>query len=74
MLTYSLPLGRVKGHSRAGAGRGWDDPRSSLFADLMQLTQWWFTHKSTLPGYIFENVPPLGDTRKKVLEDGEYIH
>lgn len=63
-----------QGHSRAGAGRGLDDPRSSLFADLMRLTQWWFTHQATPPGYIFENVPPLGDTRTKVLEAGQYIH
>ena len=40
----------------------------------MQLTQWWFTYQSTLPRYIFENVPPLGDTKKKVLENGDYIH
>jgi len=63
-----------QGHSRAGAGRGLDDPRSSLFADLMRLTQWWFTHQASPPGYIFENVPPLGDTRTKVREDGQYIH
>ncbi|HEY9806811.1 MAG TPA: DNA cytosine methyltransferase [Candidatus Obscuribacterales bacterium] len=63
-----------QGHSRAGAGRGLDDPRSSLFADLMRLTQWWFTHQAAPPGYIFENVPPLGDSRTKVLEDGQYIN
>ena len=34
-----------QGHSRAGTGQGLDDPRSSLFADLMRLTQWWFTHQ-----------------------------
>ena len=62
-----------QGHSRAGAGRGLDDPRSSLFADLIRLTQWWFTHQATPPGYIFENVPPLGDSRSKVREDGQYI-
>ena len=63
-----------QGHSRAGSGRGLDDPRSGLFADLLRLLQWWMTHQSTPPGYIFENVPPLGDTRVKVLEDGAYIH
>jgi site-specific DNA-cytosine methylase len=62
-----------QGHSRAGAGQGLNDPRSSLFADLMRLTQWWFTHQSTPPGYIFENVPSLGDTRQKVVNDGKYI-
>jgi hypothetical protein len=40
----------------------------------MRLTQWWYTHQSTLPGYIFENVPLLGDTRQKVVTDGEYIN
>jgi site-specific DNA-cytosine methylase len=44
-------------HSRAEIGQGLDDPRSSLFADLMRLIQWWFTHQSTPPGYIFKNVP-----------------
>lgn len=63
-----------QGHSRAGSGRGLDDPRSGLFADLVRLIQWWTTHQSTPPGYIFENVPPLGDTRVKVHEDGAYIH
>jgi hypothetical protein len=63
-----------QGHSRAGSGRGLDDPRSGLFADLLRLIQWWITHQSTPPGYIFENVPPLGDTRAKVREDGAYIH
>jgi len=63
-----------QGHSRAGSGRGLDDPRSGLFADLLQLIQWWSTHQSTPPGYIFENVPPLGDTRTKVREDSTYIH
>ena len=62
-----------QGHSRAGSGRGLDDPRSGLFADLLRLIQWWSTHQSTPPGYIFENVPPLGDTRTKVREDGVYI-
>ena len=63
-----------QGHSRAGSGRGLDDPRSGLFADLLRLIQWWITHQSMPPGYIFENVPPLGDTRAKVREDGAYIH
>ena len=57
-----------------GSGRGLDDPRSGLFADLLRLIQWWITHQSMLPGYIFENVPPLGDTLAKVREDGAYIH
>ena len=35
--------------------------------------QWWFTHQPTLPGYIFENVPLLGDSRDKVLEGGHYV-
>jgi site-specific DNA-cytosine methylase len=63
-----------QGHSRAGTGQSLDDPRSSLFADLMRLTQWWFTHQSSPPGYIFENVSSLDDTRQKVVKDGEYIN
>ena len=71
-----LPIAgwRCQGHSQASAGRGLDDPRSSLFVMLMPITQWWFTQQSTPPGYIFESMPPLGDTRKKVLEDAQYIH
>jgi hypothetical protein len=63
-----------QGHSRAGTAQGLDDPRSNLFADLMRLTQWWFIHQSTPPWYIFENVPLLGDTRQKMVKDGEYIN
>ena len=63
-----------QGHSRAGRGNGLDDLRSGLFADLLRLIQWWTTHQSMPPGYIFENVPPLGDTRAKVREDNAYIH
>ena len=40
----------------------------------MGLTQWWFSHQPTRGRYILENVPPLGDTRKNILEDGKYIH
>lgn len=63
-----------QGHSRAGSGRGLDDPWLGFFADLLRLIQWWITHQSTPLGYIFENVPPLRDTRTKVREDGAYIH
>ena len=36
--------------------------------------QWWFSHQPSLLGYIFENVPLLGDSRDKVLEDSHYVH
>ena len=61
-------------HSRAGTRQGLDDTSSSLFADLMRLIQCWITHQSTPPGYNFENVPLLDDTRHKVVKDGEYIN
>ena len=35
--------------------------------------QWLFSHQPTPLGYIFENVPLLGDSRDKVLEGGHYI-
>ena len=63
-----------QGHSRAGVGRGLEDPRSSLFWDLIRLMQWWFSHQPTPLEYIFENVPLLGDSRDKVLEGGHYVH
>ena len=51
-------------HSRAGADQGLEDPRSSLFWDLIRLMQWWFS---------FKNVPLLGDSHDKVLESGHYV-
>ena len=62
-----------QGHSRAGAGGGLDDPRSSLFWDLIRLMQWWYSHQSSPLGYIFENVPMLGDSRDKVLEGDHFV-
>ena len=62
-----------QGHSLAGAGRGSEDPKSSLFWDFIRLMQWWFTHQPTPPRYIFENVPLLEDSRDKVLEGGHYV-
>ena len=62
-----------QGHSCARAGRGLEDPRSNLFWDLIRLIQWWFSHQPTPPGYIFENVPLLEDSRDKVLEGGHYV-
>ena len=35
--------------------------------------QWWFSHQSSPPGYIFENVPLLGDSQDKVLEGRHYV-
>jgi hypothetical protein len=40
----------------------------------MRLTKWWYTYQSTPPGYIFENVPKLGDIRSKMVNDGGYIN
>jgi hypothetical protein len=34
--------------------------------------QWWFAHQPFSLGYIFENVPLLGDSRDKVLEGRHY--
>ena len=46
---------------------------SSLFWDLIRLIQWWFAHQHSPPGYIFENVPLLGDSRDKVLEGQHFV-
>jgi hypothetical protein len=62
-----------QGHSRAGAGGRLEDPRSSLFWDLIRLMQWWYFHQSSPPAYIFENVPVLGDSRDKVLAGDHYV-
>ena len=70
LLIVSWPC---QGHSHAGAGHGLNDPRSNLFWELMRIMDWWFKHQSTPVGYILENVPPLGDTRSKVVEDGQYL-
>ena len=34
---------------------------------------WWFFHQPSLPRYIFENVPLLGDSRDKVSESKHYV-
>ena len=62
-----------QGHSNAGAGRGLEDPRSSIFWDLIRLMQWWFSHQLTPLGCIFKNVPLLGHSWNKVLEGGHYV-
>ena len=62
-----------QGHSRAGAGQGLEDPRYSLIWDLIQLMQWWFAHQPSPPGYIFKNVPLLGDFWDKVLGGRLYV-
>ena len=46
---------------------------SNIFWDLIRLMQWWFAHQHFSPGYIFENVPLLEDSRDKVLESRHYI-
>ena len=35
--------------------------------------QWWFAHQHSPPGYIFENIPLLGDYRDKLLEGRHYV-
>ena len=42
-----------QGHSQTGNGRGLDDSRLGLSADLLRLVQWWTTHQSMPPEYIF---------------------
>ena len=49
-----------QGHSRAGLGKGLQDPRSCLFWELLRLLRWWQRMLATPVGYILENVPPLG--------------
>ena len=62
-----------QGHSRVGAGGGLEDPKSSLFKDLIRPMQWWYFHQSSPLRYIFENIPLLGDSRDKVLEGDHYV-
>ena len=70
LLSASWPC---QGHSRAGGGHELDDPRSNLFWELMWIMDWWFKHQSTPLGYIMENVPPLSDTRSKVVDPGRAL-
>ena len=62
-----------QGHLRARAGGRLEDLMSSLFWDHIRLMQWWYSLQSFPLGYIFENIPLLGDSRKKVLEGDHYI-
>ena len=59
-----------QGHTRARTCQCLEDPRSTLFWDLMQ---WWFSHQSFFTRYIFDNVPLLGNFWDKVLEGGHYV-
>ena len=58
-----------QGHSRAGLGRGLQDPRSGLFWELLRLLRWWQRMQATPVGYILENVPPLGTVDPQVQAD-----
>ncbi len=77
-----LRLGRVdlviagwpcQGHSRAGLGQGLQDPRSTLFWELLRLLRWWQRTQVTPVAYIFENVPPLGMVSARVQEDAQEV-
>ena len=35
--------------------------------------QWWYAHQPFPPGYLYKNVPLLGDFQKKVLEGMDYV-
>ena len=41
--------------------------------DLIRFMQWWIVHQPYLPGYIFQNVHLLGDSKDKVSEGRNYI-
>ena len=62
-----------QGHSCTEASQGLQDPMSSQFWGLICLMQWWFSHQPSPLGYMFENVPFLGDSRNKVLEGDHNI-
>ena len=56
-----------QGHSRAGQGRGFKDPRSRLFWEMLRVIRHLQTTQVHPPGYILENVPILGDSREGVV-------
>ena len=62
-----------QGHSRAGLGLGLEDPKSSLFWELLRLLRLWSRLQSTPVGYIFENVLPLGSVSPQVQKDAQVV-
>ncbi|CAM6092168.1 unnamed protein product [Calypogeia fissa] len=56
-----------QGHTRAGRGRGLQDPRSGIFYKMLRVLRYLQQSKARSPTYILENVPVLGDTRAQVL-------
>ena len=62
-----------QGHSRAGLGKGLQDPRSGLFWELLRLLRWWQRMQATPVGYILENVPPLGIVDPQVQADAQLV-
>ena len=62
-----------QGHSRAGLGKGLQDPRLGLFWELLRLLRWWQRMQATPVGYILENVPPLGIVDPQVQVDAQLM-
>ena len=62
-----------QGHSRAGLGKGLQDPRSSLFWELLRLLRWWQRMQATPVGYILENVLPLGTVDPQAQANAQLV-
>ncbi|CAM6115131.1 unnamed protein product [Calypogeia fissa] len=56
-----------QGHTRAGRGKGLQDPRSGMFYEMLRVLWYLQEFQARPPTYILENVPVLGDTRAQVL-------
>jgi Reverse transcriptase (RNA-dependent DNA polymerase)/C-5 cytosine-specific DNA methylase len=54
-----------QGHSRSGKGRGFADPRSKYFYDMLRLIKGLQARQETV-GYLLENVYPGRDRRSQV--------
>ena len=57
-----------QGHSRAGKGKGLDDPRSQLFYELLRLLHL-LRKRQGYVSYVLENVPSGDDHRSQVRSD-----
>ena len=62
-----------QGHSHAGLGLGLQDPKSSLFWELLRLLRLWKQLQSTPVGYILENVLPLGSGSPEIQKDAQVV-
>ena len=57
----------------AGLGQGLQDPRCTLFWELLRLLKWWQHNEVNLVAYVFENVLLSGIVNAQVQDDARVV-